>query len=317
MKVKTLQSFLRSLRSALAEADGNFRVPADLDAVSAELEPFADLEFGPFAFFLQQARQYRDSGALAVPSLSNLAAEKVQAALRTTTSLAEKLSGTGDFDTQQITSGREKARQELEPALVEFLKPLGINVTLKDDAKGFKANLKKAETQGRVRRLRAILTGASDSESLNTPERQEKLRAFVDGLELPELKAVAAELDAPVTGRSKEGVLSALVVQVTGIKLATKRAPRPPREATVDQEAVRQQAVKLKGLLEKSLDPGGLSNTEIEAAIGELTAMNVAELQAVAREVGMEKIARKKEDILQQLRDKLRGAERARESIPV
>lgn len=75
--------------------------------------------------------------------------------------------------------------------------------------------------------------------------------------------------------------------------------------------------MKLKGLVEKSLDPGGLTNAEIEAAIGELERMPLADLQAIAREVGLEKVGRTKEGTLKTIREKLQEAERARESIQV
>jgi hypothetical protein len=316
MKVKTLQQFLLILRSAISAADGNSSVPADLEAVSAGLAPFAELDFAPFAFFLKQAEQYRSSGAVAVPSLGGLEAEKVQQSIRTTAALAGKLSGQETIDPQQVESEREQARQQLEQALTGFLNPLAIKVTLKGDPKAFKANLTSAATRSRAARVRAALEGATDGESLNAPERQQKLRAVVEGLSLQEVKAVAAELGAPTNGRTPEGVLSAIVERLTGIKPAGRqRAPK--KTPTVDQAAVQQQAVKLQGLVEKSLNPGGLSQPEIESALAELEPKSVEELKAVAKEVGLEKPGRTKKDVLATIRAKLQEAEQALKSVEV
>jgi hypothetical protein len=317
MKVKSLQMFLGSLRSAISTADSQSPVPTDLDAVSAGLESFAELDFAQFASFLRQAEQYRDSGAVAVPAPVHPGAEKVQAGLRTTTLLADKLSSTTDLDTRQITSEREKARKDLEEALTTLLTPLAINVTLKDDKPGFKANLESAELRACAARVRAALEGATDEESLNDPDRQQKLWGIVDGLKLPELKAVATELGAPAKGRNNDAVLAAIVERVTGIKPAATKAPRTSKKPAIDQTAVQQQAVKLKGLVEKSLDSDGLSNEEIESAISELKPMTLAELQAIAHEMGLEKAGTKKEKVLKTIREKLQEAEGARESIEV
>ena len=61
--------------AAITAADGGSPVSTDLDAVCAELEPFAPLDIGQFAAFLRQAEQYRNSGAVSVPSLADLGAE--------------------------------------------------------------------------------------------------------------------------------------------------------------------------------------------------------------------------------------------------
>jgi len=297
-------------------ADSNSSLPADLEAASAGLEPFAPLDFSQFAAFLRQAEEYRDSGTVSVPSSASLGAEKVQTSLRGAASLADKFSSADSLDAQQVTAEREKVRQELEQVLAAFLKPLALNVTLKGDDKGFQAALKRAGTRAFAARIRAALNGVTDEASLNAPERQEKLRAIVDRLQPADLKAVATELGAPASG-GKDALVSAIVERVTGIKPAAKKATRASRAPAVDQAAVQQQAVKLKGLLEKSLDPSGLSSAEIESAISELEPRSVAELQAIAKEVGLEKVGKAKKGILKQIREKLREVERARESIQV
>jgi hypothetical protein len=297
-------------------ADALSPVPGELESASVGLEPFAGLDFVQFAAFLRQAQQYRDSGAVSVP-LSDPMAEKVQAGLRALASLADKCSGADDLDPQQVKAEREESRQDLELALAAFLKPLAISVTLKGDQKGFETTLKNARTRRHAAQIRAVLNGVTDEQSLNAPDRQAKLRVIVDGLQAGDLKVVATELGASPSKGSKEALLSAVVERVTGIKPAGKKATRASRKSAVDQAAVQQHAVKLKGLLEKSLDPGGLSTAEVDDAIKELTPMSVAELQATATEVGLEKVGSKKDVILERIRKKLREAEHARESIQV
>src|SRR5262245_20344464 len=114
MKVNTLQLFLRGLGPAVAAAEGGSSLPADLEVVSAGLEPFAPLDFSQFAAFLRLAEQYRDSGVVSIPSLASLGAEKVQASLGRAASLADKFSGAESFDVPQVTPQWEKVRQELE-----------------------------------------------------------------------------------------------------------------------------------------------------------------------------------------------------------
>jgi hypothetical protein len=316
-----LQLFLHSLRSAVAAAGNNSSLLADLEAVSAGLEPFAPLDVGQFAAFLRQAEQYRTSGAVSVPSPASLDADKVQESIRGAAVLAERLSGGGELDAQQVTADWEKTRHELQQALATFLKPLVLVVTLKGTQKQFKSALKIAQQSAKTRALaasiRAALDGVTDQASLEAPERQERLSAIVGQLELADLKAMAKELGASTSGRSKESLLSAVVERLTGIKLSAKKTTQPSQKAPVDQAVVQQHAVKLNGLLEKSLNPPGLSHLELEAAIRELEPRSVAELQAIAKELGLEKVGKSSKGILTKIREKLQEAERARESIQV
>jgi hypothetical protein len=171
----------------------------------------------------------------------------------------------------------------------------------------------RANARALAGRVRAALEGVTDEASLGTPERQQKLRTVMDPLVLADLKAVATELGVRPSGK-KDAIESAIVERLTGIKPAGKKPTRNPK---VDQAVVQQQAVKLRGLLEKSLDPDGLSQAELETAIRELEPRSIAELQAIAKEVGLEKVGNKKEAILKKVREKLLEAERARESIQV
>jgi hypothetical protein len=321
MKVQALQLFLHSLRSAVKEADNSSSLPADLEAVSIGLEPFAALDFSQLAAFLRQAEQYRASGAVSVPSPASLAADKVQESLRGAASLVGSLSAAGEIDMQHVTAEWEKTRHGLQQALAALLKPLAIDVTFKGTQQQFKSALKVAQESARTRALtaqmQAALNGVTDEASLNAPERQEKLRAVVDRLQPADLKAIAKELGAPASGRTKETLLSTIIEHVTGFKPSAKKATQSSQQPAVDQAAVQQQAVKLKGLLEKSLDPGGLRSVELEGAMRELETRSGAELEAIAKEVGLEKPGKKKEGILKKIREKLEEADRIRESIQV
>ena len=316
MKVNALQLFLRSLRSAVTAADGQSSLPADLEAVSEGLEPFAALDCGQFSAFLRRAEQYRSSGAVAVPSPASLGAEKVQTSLRAAASLADKISGADGLHVSEVSAARDKARQELEETLAAFLEPLAVNVALKADNKGFQAALKKAESRALADRLRTALTGISDEASLNAPATQEKLQAIVGPLEAAQLKAIAAKLAAPASGRSKDAVLAAIITHLTGIAPAAKKTARS-RKPEVDPAIVQQEVVKLKALLDKSMTPGGLSSEEQERAIRELEPRSSAELQVIAKEIGLTKVGTKTDAILKKIREKLQEADRARESIQV
>jgi hypothetical protein len=61
----------------------------------------------------------------------------------------------------------------------------------------------------------------------------------------------------------------------------------------------------------------GKVTLQLEAAIRELEPRSVAELQAIAKEMALEKVGKTKEGILKKIREKLQEAERARESIQV
>jgi hypothetical protein len=315
MKVGNLQLFLRSLQTAVQAAGGHPSLPTDLEAVSAGLEPFSQLDLVQFTAFLRQAEQYRSSGNVSMPVVGP-GAEEVQANLRMVSTLTHKLSGTDGLDERQAITEREEAQRGLQYALDMFLKPLGITVTFKDNKKAFQASLKQAAVRALAGRVRTALSGVTDEASLNSPERQERLRAILDPLPLPDLKTVALELGAP-TSRKKDALVSAIVERITGVKPAAKKPPRPRAKPAVDQAAVQQQAVKLKGLLERSFDPGGLSNVDLEGAMSELNGRNVEELKAIAKELALDNIGKTKPAILKQIKEKLQEAERARESIQV
>jgi len=317
MKVSTLQLFLRSLRSALTGADPHSPVAGQLESVSAGLDSFAGLDFGQFAAFLRQAQEYRDAGAVAVPAPAGPGAEKVQTSLRHAAALADKLNSGAGLDVQQLTPERDKTRQELEQALATFLKPLGIGVTFKDDRKGFESVLRSGRTRALAAQVRAALHGATDEESLNAPDRQGKLQTIINQLETTDLKTLATELGATASGRTRDALLAAITERVTGIKPAAKKPARGSRTAAVDQATVQREAVKLKGLLEKSVDPDGLNDAEVDAAVNELQSLKEAELRAIAQEAGLDNAGTKKADILKKVRLKLTEARRARESIQV
>jgi hypothetical protein len=316
MKVRTLELFLRSLRAAVTAADGGSSLPAELDAVSAGLDPFAALDFGQFAAFLRQAQHYRDSGAVSVPP-ADPNAQRAQTSLCEAASLAERLSDADILDAAAVAAERKRVYQDLEQALGTFLESLGIKVNFKDDQKKFQTVLKRAETRALAVQVREALAGVTDETSLSDPARQDRLRAVAERLPLADLKAIAEELGAPASGRTPEAVLSGIVAQVTGIKPAAKKK-QPSPKAAVDQAVVQQQAVKLKGLVEKSFDPGGLSSAELEAAITELQPRSVGELRAIAKELDLPKVGKKKEEeIIRMIREKLQEADRARASIEV
>jgi hypothetical protein len=316
-----LQLFLRSLRSAFSAADGGASVSAGLEAVSTGLEPFAGLEVGQFAAFLRQAQQSRDAGHVSVPSPASISAAPAETALRSAAALGDKLSSTGTLDTHHLTAEWERIRDELKHTLTAFLKPLAINVTIKGTQRQFHSILTNIQKSARPRTLaaqiRRALEGVTDEASLNTSERQQKLASITDGLKPAELQAVAHELGAPATSRSRPVLLAGIVERLTGFKPAAKRAAPTARQPVIDQAAVQHQAVKLKGLQEKSLNPGGLSNAELDAALAELEPMSAAELQAVAKEIGLDEVGAKKPAILDKIREKLQEAERARDSIQV
>jgi hypothetical protein len=316
MKVSALQLFLRSLHSAVKAADGNPALPADLEAVAAGLEPFAPLDFGQFAAFLRQAQQFRDSGVVTVPSPASVSAEKPQAGLRNAAALIDKLSGADDGNAQQLTTEWEMVRDQLTKTVTEFLKPLAISVTVKGTQKDFHSALKNGRLRVLANQVRGALDGVTDETSLNSPDRQQRLQAIVDGLQPAELKIVATELGVLAASNSKPVLLAAIIERLTGMKPTAKKKQSSKKPA-VDQAVVQQQAVKIKGLLEKSLDPGGLSSTELESAMTELAGRGVAELQAIAKEVGLESVGSKRDGILKKIRLKLGEADRARESIQV
>src|SRR5262249_41683747 len=161
---------------------------------------------------------------------------------------------------------------------------------------GFEASLRGARVRALAARVREALAGASDEATLTDPARQERFRAVVDPLDLPGLKEVAAELGAgKPSARARDAVVAAIVEKVTGVRpAAPKKGKAAAGAAPLDQAAVQQQAVRLKELLEKSVDPDGLSEAEVDAALVELDRLKVAQVRAVAQEAGLENVGRSK-----------------------
>jgi hypothetical protein len=291
-----------------------------LEHVSTGLEPFAGLEFGHFAAFLRQAEEYRRTGAVRVPPPLNPDMEKAQTALRTAVSVTDQLATTPSLDARHFKAEQDRVQHALKDVLTAFLKPLAISVTLKSGPKkDIDAALRNAKSRQIVPQLRAALEGVADEASLHTAVRQEKLRGIVDPLTLDDLKAVATALGVSQLprGAKKEGVLSAIVMHLTGIRPAAKAARGSASSSAVDQALVRQAAVKLKGLLEESLDPDRLTEDDVKTALDDLKALKLPELQAVAQEAGLEDAGKQKKSILEAVELKLTEARRARDSIQV
>ena len=62
----------------------------------------------------------------------------------------------------------------------------------------------------------------------------------------------------------------------------------------IDPSVILQHAVKLKGLLEKSIDPDALSPAEVGSAVAELKNLREADLSAVMHEAGLDNMGKKK-----------------------
>lgn len=309
-----MQLYLRSLRSALAATDNQSAIPAELESVNEGLEPFAELDFAQFAAFLQQSERYRATGAVS----SNADAERAKAGLRSLATLSDRLSGKNALDALELQRERALARQELEQALVPFLKALAIDVTLKDNPKAFESLLLRIRMRPTAADVRHVLEGVTDTASLNLPERQEKLARLLDPLDVPQLHALATELGVKTTARAKKDALHQLIVAgVTGIKAGAGKATSRTRATAVDAAVIHQHAVHLKGLLEKSVDPDGLSDAEVASAIAKLGELREVDLQAVVHEAGLENVGKKKADMLKKIGLKLTEARRAAESIQV
>jgi hypothetical protein len=315
MKVSALQLFLRSLGAAVTAADGGWSLPADLEALSAGLQPFAALDVSQFSAFLRQAEQYRQSGAVAMP-LAGPAAEQVQENLRKAALLCDKIGRVNDFDKDHLIAEWTGTRRDLEQALTAFLMPLALTVKVMGNEKNLRAILQKNQVRRLVLQVRTALAGVTDEASLDAPDRQEKLAAVTDRLQDTELKALASELGTTARG-GRGALLGAIIERITGVKASTKTAKATSKASAIDQMAVQQHAIKLKELLEKSLDPGRFSNLELESAITELQSRSIPELKAIAKEIGLDRVGTTKNGILNKVRAKLREVERARESLEV
>ena len=60
--------------------------------------------------------------------------------------------------------------------------------------------------------------------------------------------------------------------------------------------------------MEKAIDPDGLNDAEVDAALHELQPLKEAELRAITREAGLDNVGTKKADILKKIRMKLTEA---------
>jgi plasmid stabilization system protein ParE len=316
MRVRTLQLYLRSLHAAVAATEAGSSVPAELEAAAARLQPFADLDLAQFAAFLQQAEEYRTSGTVAVPPHLTPHAEQLQTALRDAEKLANHL------HTQDFPAQRERVQGELETALAALLQPLGLGIAVKSDAKALKAAHAAAATRATAARVRTLVTslretlaGVKDEAALNAPDLQQKLAALTEPAEMADLKAAALDLGVSKPPTKKPALVTAIVTHLTGVKPSIKRTPRPA--PTVDAAVVQQHAVRLKELLEKSVDPDAMSEAEVDAAVAEFDKLSGAELQAIAKEAALENAGKSKKEIVQKIRTKLTEARRARQSIEV
>lgn len=314
MKVSALQQYLRSLHTAIATSDAASPALADLAAVLAGYDPFADLDLGQFTAFLRQAEAYRAAGAVAVPTPRAPQVEQVEDAVAAAANLAASLTA-ADLEVTALTARRDAVQRDLAAALTAFLKPLGVGVTLKADAKALQATLAAARARQIAQRLRDALAGVTDAASLAAPAVQERLAGVTEALTVADLKPVAVELGVARPPAQKPALVAALVAKLTGLKPATKRTPKAA--APVDAAAVQRLAVRLKELLEQSLDPEAFGEAEVNAAVAEFEELTVPVLKAVVKEASLEDAGASKAAILTTIRRKLTEARRVRESIEV
>jgi hypothetical protein len=304
MKVAVLQQFLQSLVPALAAA-GDGRSAADLSSTCRHLASFEDLDVDDFAAFLERAQAYRASGTVAVPNQAEQHSDVLHKAI-------ERLAAALRESPETIT----ERQSEVANAIGVLAERAGLKGKLAADPKWAAEQAARARIAPQVKSIRELAARIGSPDAFVDGLNQAEITRILAGLDRDSLKAVAGEFGIKTTAASKaDKVLMDVLAKLSGHQPPKgKRAP-----AGIDAAAIDAKAKSLRALVERSANPGAVSDAEIEAELGTLKALKKGTLFEVLSLAGIEGVRSgdSTAEMLQRVRSRLMAAKRARERAEV
>ena len=307
MQVIALQQFLRSLQAGL-EAAGSHPAAIHLAEAVRALEPFDSLAVADFAAFLVRAKEFHASGAVRVPDGSEQQAEHVL-------KLFARLS---DAAKDPSTGNLANIQQEIAQAIQSLAANAGLKGKLSANPKWADAQVARARAAPHLRTIYELAARIISPDVYNDPPIREAI-ARLEELDRESLLAIAAECGVKANARSQPAkIIGDVLVKLTGHKPAKVKKGRT-KAASIDPAIVEENARRLAALVERSVDPDAIPDSEVEAELARLKGLGKPTLFEVVNRAGIEGV--RSGDpipaILDRVRLRLTGARRARERAEV
>ena len=302
MKVGVLQQFLRSLVPAL-EAAGDGKTAGEVRNSLAALDPFEPLDVSEFGAFLVRANEYRADGAVTIPGPGEQQVE----------SLAKLLTRLN-----QATEGIPSLQQEIAAAVQNLAALAGLKGTLKPEPKWAEAQASKARVAPHRKALLELAARIISPDAYEEPIVQEGMARLAEQLDPASLKLLAAEFEVKTTAKSQSA-------KVIGDLLAKLSGQQPPKikakakSASVDPAVVEEHARRLMALIERSINPDAVNDSDVAAELARLKTLSPPTLFEVVVRSGMNEArsSESKSALLKRVQAELTAARRARERAEV
>jgi len=256
-----------------------------------------------FATFLTRAKDYQANGHVSVPTPG-------EQQVKTLGEILERLYASAD----EIPT----LQNEAAAALQAIAARAGLKGKLSADQKWAEARA----LQARLAPLRAALfelaARVNSPEAYDEPVVRDGIARFADRIDVGSLKALAAEQGIKVSAKSQSAkVVSDMLAKRSGHK-PLKASPKS-KAAIVDPAVVEEYARRLAAMIDRSVDPSAISQTDVEAELSRLKELSPATLFEIVIRVGIREArpSEKKPALLNRVRNELTAARRARERAEV
>ena len=305
MQVAALQLYLRSLVPALEAAEAR-STARWLDEAARALDPFRPLGLPEFAAFLARAEEYQRTGAVRVPGAADQRAEALLAAVaRLNTADGRDLAA---------------AQADVARAVDALAREAGLKGGVAPDPKWAEARAARARVGPHLAAIRALAGRITAPESYADEAVRAEIARLEGALDGDTVKAVGTEFGVKTTARSAPAkVLGEVLVKLSGhaapkAKRGAKATAEPPDPAVVEENARR-----LAGLIERSADPGAISDAAVDDELARLKALPKPALYEVVTRAGVDGVKLKDATsaILTRVRNRLTATRRARERAEV
>lgn len=288
------------------EAAGSHSAAEHVGEAARALDPFQSLSIADFAAFLARAKEYQASGVVRVPAAAEQQAE----------TLLKLVAQLIDAAKSPSPGGLAAIQQEVAGAIQSLAAATGLKGKLAPDPKWAAEQVARSRVARQVQATYELAARIISPDVYNDASVRESIARVESGLDADSLKTFAAEFGVKASAKSQPGkVIHDVLVKLTGHKPAKVKA----KSAIVDETVVEEHVQRLGKLIERSVDPDAVSESEIEAELGRLTVLPKETLHAVIARAAIEgaRPSDSKSAMLQRVRNRLTAARRARERAAV
>jgi|GEM_PF-4087804 len=302
MNVGVLRQFLRSLVPAL-EGAGAGKTASEIDATLQALEPFQSLDAKAFTAFLIRARDYQAAGNVTIPGPGEQQVEQ----------LAKVLARL-----HAATDGIPSLQQEAAAALQAVADQAGLKGKLSADPKWAEARRLQARIAPHRKAIFELAARIISPEAYDGPVVRNGIDQLADSIDAASLKVLAGEHAVKVSAKTPPAkVIGDVLAKLSGFQ--PPKAKPKSQKGTVDPDVVDENSHRLAAIIARSIDPRGITETEVDAELSRLKALSPATLFEIVTRVGIREArpSETKSELLKRVKSELVAARRARERAEV